>query len=73
MNALFLSDFGYNKVHLWVVDDISKERIVTWREEFKHIKSQYLARNPTVYLGHGDPTDMTLVDTRTCYCPSCRG
>ena len=49
LNALFLSDFGYNKVHLWLGDDISKKRIATWRAELMRIKSKYLARNPTVY------------------------
>lgn len=67
LNALFLSDFGYNKVHLWLGDDISRERIANWRAELKRIKAQYLARNPTVYPGHGDPTDMTLFDTMVRY------
>ena len=29
LNALFLLDFGYNKVHLWMGDDIDNERIAT--------------------------------------------
>ena len=29
LNALFLADFGYNKVHLWMGDDIDNERIAT--------------------------------------------
>lgn len=28
LNALFLSDFGYNKVHFWMGDDISRQDIV---------------------------------------------
>jgi glyoxylase-like metal-dependent hydrolase (beta-lactamase superfamily II) len=67
LNALFLSDFGYNKVHLWLGDDINRKRIATWKAELIGIKARYLARNPTVYPGHGDPTDMTLFDTMVKY------
>lgn len=67
LNALFLADFGYNKVHLWMGDDISTARIAAWRAELIRIKSEYSARNPKVYPGHGDPTDMTLFDKMTQY------
>ncbi len=60
LNALFLSDFGYNKVHFWMGDDITRERIATWRSELLRIQAQYAARNPKVYPGHGAPTDMTV-------------
>ncbi len=67
LNSLFLADFGYNKVHFWMGDDISRERIATWREELAKIKSRYAALNPKVYPGHGDPADMTLFDTMIRY------
>lgn len=67
LNALFLADFGYNKVHPWMGDDIDSERIATWRAELVRIKSRYSALNPKVYPGHGDPTDMTLFDTMIRY------
>jgi glyoxylase-like metal-dependent hydrolase (beta-lactamase superfamily II) len=67
LNALFLADFGYNKVHLWMGDDIDNRRIATWRAELVRIKSLYAACNPTVYPGHGDPTDMSLFDTTIRY------
>jgi glyoxylase-like metal-dependent hydrolase (beta-lactamase superfamily II) len=31
LNALFLADFGYNRVHLWLGDDITRDRILAWR------------------------------------------
>jgi glyoxylase-like metal-dependent hydrolase (beta-lactamase superfamily II) len=62
LNALFLADLGYNKVHLWLGDDIDDARIASWRAELVRIKSLYASRNPTVYPGHGDPTDMGLFD-----------
>jgi len=67
LNALFLSDFGYNKVHLWMGDDITRQRIANWREDLKQIKAQYAGRNPTIYPGHGDPADMGLFDTLIQY------
>ncbi len=67
LNALFLADFGYNKVHLWMGDDIDDHRIANWRAELVRIKSLYASRNPTVYPGHGDPTDMSLFDTTIRY------
>ena len=67
LNALFLADFGYNKVHLWMGDDISRERIAAWRAELVRIRSEYAARNPKVYPGHGAPTDLTLMDDMIRY------
>ncbi len=67
LNALFLADFGYNKVHLWMGDDISLARIATWKSELARIKSLYAARNPKVYPGHGDPTAMTMFDSMIHY------
>jgi glyoxylase-like metal-dependent hydrolase (beta-lactamase superfamily II) len=67
LNALFLADFGYNRIHPWMGDDISRARIAAWRGELLRIKSQYAALNPTVYPGHGKPTDMTIFDTMVGY------
>jgi glyoxylase-like metal-dependent hydrolase (beta-lactamase superfamily II) len=67
LNALFLSDFGYNKVHHWMGDDISRQDIANWREELGRIKSQYADLNPKVYPGHGDVADMKLFDTMIQY------
>ncbi len=67
LNALFLSDFGYNKVHLWMGDDITRQRIANWRANLQRIKARYASRNPTVYPGHGDPADMRLFDTLIQY------
>jgi glyoxylase-like metal-dependent hydrolase (beta-lactamase superfamily II) len=67
LNALFLADFGYNKVHLWMGDDITLDRVATWRAELLRIKSRYAVLNPKVYPGHGDPSDMTLFDAMINY------
>jgi glyoxylase-like metal-dependent hydrolase (beta-lactamase superfamily II) len=67
LNALFLSDFGYNKVHHWQGDDISYQDIANWRSELLRIKEEYADRNPTIYPGHGDVTDMSMFDEMVRY------
>ncbi len=67
LNALFLSDLGYNKVHHWQGDDITRENIANWRAELVRLKSEYAARNPTVYPGHGDVSDMGSFDEMIQY------
>ena len=67
LNALFLADFGYNKVFPWMGDDITRQRIDRWREDLERIKARYARLHPTVYPGHGDPADMRLVDTMIRY------
>ena len=62
LNAIFLSDFGYNRVHLWLGDDISRRDIANWKTELGRIKREYTVRNPAVYPGHGEVTDMSMFD-----------
>ena len=67
LNAIFLSDLGYNRVHHWQGDDISWQDIANWREELVRIKNEYAERNPTVYPGHGDVGDMSMFDAMIQY------
>jgi glyoxylase-like metal-dependent hydrolase (beta-lactamase superfamily II) len=67
LNALFLADLGYNRVHPWMGDDIDSERVSKWRSELLRIKAKYAALNPRVYPGHGDPTDRGLFDRMVRY------
>ena len=67
LNALFLSDLGYNGVHHWMGDDISWQDIANWRQELLNIKARYQDLDPTVYPGHGKATDMTLFDDMVRY------
>lgn len=62
LNALFLSDLGYNKVHLWMGDNLPRQDIANWREELVKLKARYAALNPKIYPGHGDPGDMSMFD-----------
>jgi glyoxylase-like metal-dependent hydrolase (beta-lactamase superfamily II) len=67
LNALFLADLGYNRVHLWMGDDITLERVAAWRATLLQVKAHYGSRHPRIYPGHGDPTDMNLFDTVVRY------
>ena len=67
LNAIFLSDFGYNRVHHWQGDDISWQDIANWREELVRIKNEYAERDPIVYPGHGDAGDMSMFDAMIGY------
>jgi glyoxylase-like metal-dependent hydrolase (beta-lactamase superfamily II) len=67
LNALFLADLAYNKVHLWMGDDITLARIAAWREQLILIKKRYAALSPRVYPGHGDPANLDLVDSVVRY------
>jgi predicted amidohydrolase YtcJ/glyoxylase-like metal-dependent hydrolase (beta-lactamase superfamily II) len=60
LNALFLADFGYNRVHFWLGDDISRQDIANWQTEMLRFKRDYASHNPVIYPGHGDPADMAL-------------
>ncbi|RPI70363.1 MAG: MBL fold metallo-hydrolase [Geobacteraceae bacterium] len=67
LNALFLADLGYNQVHLWLGDDISRQDIANWRQDLLRLKAEYAARNPTIYPGHGAPTDTRIFDEMVAY------
>jgi len=67
LNALFLSDFGYNGVHFWMGDDISREDLKNWRAELVALKARYAKQKPKIYPGHGDPTDMRIFDPSVRY------
>ena len=67
INALFLADLGYNKVHPWMGDDITLERVRAWRQELIRIRALYGARHPKIYPGHGDPGTIRLVDDQIRY------
>ena len=60
INALCCSDFGYNRVHLWMGPGVTDEHIANWRKELLALYDKYANLNPTVYPGHGDKTDVSV-------------
>lgn len=67
LNALLLSDLGYNRVHLWLGDDIDTARMLAWKAELLRLKRVFSRRNPRIYPGHGEPTDMSVFDADVQY------
>jgi len=67
LNALFTSDFGYHKVHLWMGQGVSKEHVTNWRAQLNSFKLKYNMINPKVYPGHGKPADISLFNTLITY------
>ncbi|MBS0580678.1 MAG: MBL fold metallo-hydrolase [Proteobacteria bacterium] len=67
LNALFLSDLGYNHVHLWLGDDIDTARMLAWKAELLRLKAVYAPQDPRIYPGHGDPTDASVFDADVRY------
>jgi glyoxylase-like metal-dependent hydrolase (beta-lactamase superfamily II) len=67
LNALFVSDLGYNHVHAWMGDDISRQRIAAWRAQLVKLQARYGPLHPKVYPGHGTPTDMSLFERMIRY------
>lgn len=67
VNALFLADFAYNKVHPWMGDDITLDRVAAWRGELVRIRNKYRCVNPVVYPGHGDPGSLSMLDEQIGY------
>ncbi|MEW7973677.1 MAG: MBL fold metallo-hydrolase [Candidatus Thiodiazotropha endolucinida] len=60
INGLFTADFAYNKVHLWMGSGVTDAHIDNWRAQLVKFEEEYKDRNPTVYPGHGEPTDMSI-------------
>lgn len=67
LNALFASDWAYNKVHLWMGSGVTDKHVANWRAHLVKLKERYASRNPTIYPGHGDKADIGLLDTLVKY------
>lgn len=67
LNALFLADLGYDRVHLWMGDDITLARVAAWRAELVKLKSRYAPLNPRIFPGHGAPANLQMLDEMMRY------
>lgn len=62
LNALFTIDLTYNKVHIWMGVGVEREHIVNWQKQLDLLNEQYGPLHPTIYPGHGNPTDVSIFD-----------
>jgi glyoxylase-like metal-dependent hydrolase (beta-lactamase superfamily II) len=67
LNALFLSDLGYNRVHHWMGDDISRQDIANWAEELARIRSQYGGLNPSNFHSRLDKSSKLAIIGQSYY------
>jgi len=67
LNALFASDFGYNNIHLWMGAGVTDQHIQNWKDQLIAFETKYGDVNPTVYPGHGDPTDLSVTSGMVKY------
>ncbi len=58
LNAFFSGDFCYNGVHPWLA--IDRKSMANWKDQLDKFSSQLNSANPTVYPGHGRPSDIFL-------------
>ncbi|MEZ4399845.1 MAG: MBL fold metallo-hydrolase [Kofleriaceae bacterium] len=56
-NALFTGDLAYRDVHLWLGVGVTRAAAAAWQATLDQLASTWSPRHPTVYPGHGAPTD----------------
>ncbi|MCG8049038.1 MAG: MBL fold metallo-hydrolase [Candidatus Thiodiazotropha endolucinida] len=67
LNSFFASDFAYNDIHLWMGTGVTDQHIRNWKDQLAAFVAKYGDSNPTVYPGHGDPTDISVFRTMIEY------
>ena len=53
LNALFVADFCYNRVHLWLGQGVDAAHIKQWKSTLRQLQEKYGDTDVTVYPGHG--------------------
>lgn len=67
LNALFTSDLAYHDVHLWLGVGVTRGAARAWQETLDGLASAWAAEQPTVYPGHGAPTDLSVLAADRAY------
>ncbi|WP_064792114.1 MBL fold metallo-hydrolase [Shewanella woodyi] len=67
LNSFFMSDLGYNKVHLWMGQGVTEQHITNWRDQLELFDVKYSDRDLIIYPGHGAPTKVSLFTTMIEY------
>jgi len=67
LNALITSDLTYNKVHIWLGVGVEREHIKNWQEQLVLLMKKYGPLEPTIYPGHGEPTDVSIFEIDKTY------
>ena len=66
LNALFTGDLAYHDVHAWLGVGVTVDAATTWQRTLDQLAATWGAQRPTIYPGHGTPTDLgVLAATKT--------
>lgn len=66
-NALFTGDLAYHDVHLWLGVGVTRASAAAWQTGLDGLGATWAARRPTVYPGHGAPTDTAVFAADRAY------
>ena len=66
-DALFTSDLAYHDVHLWLGVGVTRASAAAWRDTLGALSERWAATPPTVYPGHGPPTDPSVFAANQAY------
>jgi glyoxylase-like metal-dependent hydrolase (beta-lactamase superfamily II) len=66
-DALFTSDLAYHDVHLWLGVGVTRASAAAWRATLDRLRERWAAKPPTVYPGHGRPTDPSVFAANQAY------
>ncbi|MBK9037352.1 MAG: MBL fold metallo-hydrolase [Myxococcales bacterium] len=66
-NALFTGDLAYHDVHLWLGVGVTRASAAAWQGTLDQLDAAWRDRAPTIYPGHGAPTDLTVLATDRAY------
>lgn len=66
-NALFTGDLAYHDVHLWLGPGVTRASAAAWQATLDGLAATWGARHPTVYPGHGAPTDVGVFAADRAY------
>ncbi|MBP8811067.1 MAG: MBL fold metallo-hydrolase [Kofleriaceae bacterium] len=67
VDALFTSDLAYHDVHLWLGVGVTRASAAAWRATLDRLRERWAAKPPTVYPGHGRPTDPSVFAANQAY------
>lgn len=61
LGALFTSDLAYHDVHAWLGVGVTVEAATTWQRTLTRLEADWRSARPTIYPGHGAPTDLAVL------------
>jgi glyoxylase-like metal-dependent hydrolase (beta-lactamase superfamily II) len=67
LGALFTSDLAYKDVHLWLGIGVTPDAAREWQATLSRLEATWGPSQPTIYPGHGAPTDTSVFAADRAY------